>query len=105
TLSEDGAAAEHWGMRLLRPASEDEMVAVFLTAEAASERYGPQIRQILARLAAPASSAISAHCSQASWQPVPVGIAIDGHRSQVAGLREDDLQLVGRVLVVDSDNL
>jgi hypothetical protein len=37
-------------MRLLRPVSEDEMVAVFLTAEASSERYGPQIRQILARL-------------------------------------------------------
>lgn len=29
------------------------MVAVFLTAEAASERYGPQIRQILARLGQP----------------------------------------------------
>jgi hypothetical protein len=42
-------------MRLLRPASEDDMVAVFLGAEAASERYAPQIRQILARLGQPGS--------------------------------------------------
>jgi hypothetical protein len=40
-------------MRLLRPASEDDMVAIFLAAEACSERYGPQIRQILARLGQP----------------------------------------------------
>jgi hypothetical protein len=37
-------------MRLLRPASEDDMVATFLAAEITSERYGPQISQILARL-------------------------------------------------------
>lgn len=37
-------------MRLLRPASEDDMVAVFLAAEASSERYGPQIGEILAGL-------------------------------------------------------
>jgi hypothetical protein len=36
-------------MRLLRPASEDDMIAVFLAAEASSERYGPQIDEILAR--------------------------------------------------------
>ena len=53
TGSEEGANTEHWGMRLLRPASEDEMVAVFLTAEVGSERYGPQIRQILASLGQP----------------------------------------------------
>src|SRR6266699_3060458 len=40
-------------MRLLRPASEDEMVAAFLTAEVASARYGPRIREILARLGRP----------------------------------------------------
>jgi hypothetical protein len=40
-------------MRLLRPASEDEMVAVFLAAEASSERYGPQISEILTRLGQP----------------------------------------------------
>jgi hypothetical protein len=40
-------------MRLLRPASEDDMVAVFLAAEVTSERYGPQIDQILARLGQP----------------------------------------------------
>jgi hypothetical protein len=40
-------------MRLLRPASEDEMVAVFLAAEASSERYGPQISEILTRLGRP----------------------------------------------------
>jgi hypothetical protein len=44
-------------MRLLRPASEDDMVATFLAAEVASERYGPQIRQILARLGQPLSLA------------------------------------------------
>jgi hypothetical protein len=44
-------------MRLLRPASEDEMVAAFLAAEATSERYGPQIREILAGLGQPASLA------------------------------------------------
>jgi hypothetical protein len=37
-------------MRLVRSVSEDDMVAAFLAAEATSERYGPQIRQILARL-------------------------------------------------------
>jgi hypothetical protein len=37
-------------MRRLRTASEDDMVAVFLAAEVASERYGPQIREILAGL-------------------------------------------------------
>src|SRR5215469_15570708 len=40
-------------MRLLRPASEDDMVATFLAAEVTSERYGPQITQILARLGQP----------------------------------------------------
>jgi len=40
-------------MRLLRAASEDDMVAVFLAAEVTSERYGPRIRQILARLGPP----------------------------------------------------
>jgi hypothetical protein len=37
-------------MRLLQPASEDDMVATFLAAEITSERYGPQITEILARL-------------------------------------------------------
>jgi len=45
--------AAQWGMRLLRSVSEDDMVAAFLAAEATSERYGPQIRQILARLGQP----------------------------------------------------
>jgi hypothetical protein len=45
-------------MRLLRPASEDEMVAVFLTAEAGSEWYGPQIREILARPGQPPASSM-----------------------------------------------
>jgi len=40
-------------MRLLRPASEDDMVAVFLVAEVTSERYGPRITEILARLGQP----------------------------------------------------
>jgi hypothetical protein len=38
------------GMRLLGPASEDEMIAVFLAAEAGSERYGPQISEVLTGL-------------------------------------------------------
>jgi hypothetical protein len=42
-------------MRLLRPASEDEMVAIFLAAESASECYDPRIRQILAGLGQPRS--------------------------------------------------
>src|SRR5258707_15638177 len=42
-------------MRLLRPASEDDMVAVFLAAETASERYGPQIAEFLTRLGQPLS--------------------------------------------------
>jgi hypothetical protein len=42
-------------MRLLRPASEDGMVAVFLAAEVTSERYGPQIRETLTRLGQPLS--------------------------------------------------
>jgi hypothetical protein len=37
-------------MRLIRPASEDDMVAVFLGAEITSERYGSQILDILAGL-------------------------------------------------------
>src|SRR2546425_13320103 len=37
-------------MRLLRPASEDDMVAAFLAAEASSERYGPRIQELLGRL-------------------------------------------------------
>jgi hypothetical protein len=40
-------------MRLLKPASEDDMIAVFLAAEASSERYGPRIREILTRLGQP----------------------------------------------------
>src|SRR5260370_31790861 len=40
-------------MRLRRPASEDDMVAIFLAAEVTSERYGPQIRGILTRLGQP----------------------------------------------------
>ena len=46
-------------MRLLQSASEDDMIAVFLAAETASQRYGPQIREILARLGQP--HAIAAH--------------------------------------------
>jgi hypothetical protein len=42
-------------MRLLRPASEDDMVAAFLAGEAASPRYGAQIREILAGLGQPRS--------------------------------------------------
>src|SRR6266568_4688874 len=38
-------------MRLLRPASEDDMVAIFLAAEVASERYGPQTRPLAAHAA------------------------------------------------------
>jgi len=44
-------------MRLLRPASEDDMVAIFLAAEVSSERYGPQIAEILSRLGQPLSVA------------------------------------------------
>jgi hypothetical protein len=40
-------------MRLLGPASENDMIAVFLAAEASSERYGPQIREILSSLGQP----------------------------------------------------
>ena len=40
-------------MRLLAPASEDDMIAVFLAAEATSRRYGPQVRDILTRLGQP----------------------------------------------------
>jgi hypothetical protein len=40
-------------MRLLGSASEDDMVATFLAAEATSDRYGPQINQILARRGQP----------------------------------------------------
>jgi hypothetical protein len=42
-------------MRLVRPASEDDMVAAFLAAEVTSERYGPRIGQILAGLGQPRS--------------------------------------------------
>jgi hypothetical protein len=42
-------------MRLLRPASEDDMVAIFLVAEITSDQYGTQIGQILARLGQPRS--------------------------------------------------
>jgi hypothetical protein len=42
-------------MRLLRPASEDDMVATFLAAEVTSERYGPRIRDILTRRGQPLS--------------------------------------------------
>jgi hypothetical protein len=46
------------------------MVAVFLTAEAGSEWYGPQIREILARLGQPpASSSIPAASGRASTTP------------------------------------
>src|SRR5215469_18694907 len=37
-------------MRLLRTASEDDMVATFLAAEINSEGYGAQISEILCRL-------------------------------------------------------
>src|SRR5215469_7927838 len=46
-------------MRLLRPASEDDMVATFLAAEVTSEGYGPRIRQVLASLGQP--RAIAGH--------------------------------------------
>jgi hypothetical protein len=36
-------------MRILRPATEDEVVAVFLRAELDSGRYGPVLRQLLER--------------------------------------------------------
>jgi hypothetical protein len=40
-------------MRLLRAASEDDMVAAFLAAEVSSEGYGPRIAEILSRLGQP----------------------------------------------------
>src|SRR5258708_35822672 len=40
-------------MRLLAPASEDDMIAVFLAAEVGSGRYGPRIRELLAGLGQP----------------------------------------------------
>jgi hypothetical protein len=42
-------------MRLLRPASEEEMVASFLRAEVASGRYGEKLRALLARDGRPES--------------------------------------------------
>jgi hypothetical protein len=82
-------------MRLLRPASEDEMVAVFLTAEAASERYAPQIRQILAgsgNRVASSSIPIPAirrptRCAGGSWPPTrayPAGDVFTGMPADVA---------------------
>jgi hypothetical protein len=44
-------------MRLLEPASGDDMIAVFLAAEATSEHYGLRIREILTRLGQPLSIA------------------------------------------------
>jgi hypothetical protein len=81
-------------MRLLRPASEDEMVAVFLTAEAASERYAPQIRQILAgsgNRVASSSIPIPAirrptRCAGGSWPPTrayPAGDVFTGMPADV----------------------
>src|SRR6516164_3260112 len=43
-------------MRLLGPASEDDMVATFLAAEITSAQYGTQIGQILAGLGQPRSA-------------------------------------------------
>jgi len=43
-------------MRLLGPASEDDMVATFLAAEITSAQYGTQIVQILAGLGQPRSA-------------------------------------------------
>jgi hypothetical protein len=43
-------------MRLLAPASEDDMVATFLVAEITSDQYGTQIGQILAGLGQPRST-------------------------------------------------
>jgi hypothetical protein len=40
-------------MRLIAPACEDDMIAVFLAAEAGSARYGPRIRELLAGLGQP----------------------------------------------------
>jgi hypothetical protein len=37
-------------MRILRTATEDEMVATFLAAEVNSERYGTQVSEILSRI-------------------------------------------------------
>jgi hypothetical protein len=42
-------------MRLLGPASEDDMVATFLAAEITSDQYGTQVSQILAGLGQPRS--------------------------------------------------
>src|SRR6266702_1069465 len=42
-------------MRLLSPASEDDMVATFLAAEITSARYGQRITEILAQLGQPRS--------------------------------------------------
>nr|CAA9294084.1 hypothetical protein AVDCRST_MAG63-4630 [uncultured Armatimonadetes bacterium] len=36
-------------MRLLRPTTEDDMIAVFLRAEAASERFGQKVAELLER--------------------------------------------------------
>jgi len=44
-------------MRLIGPASEDDMIAAFLTAEITSQRYGPHIREILAGLGQPSGVA------------------------------------------------
>jgi hypothetical protein len=82
-------------MRLREPASEDDMIAVFLAAEAASERYGPQIREVLTRLGQPHGIAVHPDTSDdganairrrvlAAYRGYPAGDVFTGMPADVA---------------------
>jgi hypothetical protein len=51
-------------VRLLHPITEDEMIAVYLRAELGSERFGPQLRRLLARDGRELASADAAYRRQ-----------------------------------------
>jgi hypothetical protein len=82
-------------MRLLEPATEDDMIAAFLAAEALSDRYGPRIREILAGLGQPsgiaerpdisdaAANAVRRHVL-AAYRGYPAGDVFTGMPADVA---------------------
>src|SRR5919108_4662171 len=53
-------------MRILRAVGEEEVVAVFLQAELASDRWGDRIRELLARDGAPVSVVAAPDTSDAA---------------------------------------
>jgi hypothetical protein len=83
-------------MRLLRPGSEAEMVALFLRTELASDRFGDQLRALLERAGLPQRVLIAPNLGDAAENQARLGLLTwhrgYGTRTEIFGDFPDDVR-------------